>query len=936
MEFLAGAGAVGASGAAGVFEYNRANFVYDRKMRQETEHKIMDFRIKQAELWREDVRDIIGLTAVKMDTYLVLNTVQLGFCVMAFCEGRLAHGTPSWLIGCHTLSLAGAFMYLLMSVWLAMHASVTAKSYEVRLLTQLVRLPIPTWSQIEGARTYSSSFEKVNSKQMFRVPFASGSQESVLRQTGTAPLRAGSHLAPAGLVSDAAPASTQPSDLWGLEAPGEGIYELDGRNRIEPDQLRHLRLVREATKYWQSYDGFARVSMSMGTNQLITAMAYYVLAYVLIANRAVIAAFLAVGLFMAIAAALIRLDMSLTAMEYRTAVVLVVSGPALTAFGCERWLRDKNHADADLEIDAMMPLVYVFHATWLLFLLYISKVREQNGGALLPTGFRSVMYIDVFGWIKKADRGNRITTDDEDESAIEEGLARNSLQAPVPPRTTQPGFGPAMEAVGYDAAGRPVPMRPEALPGSAQPVETSHVKEEDFAPTTFVPQPKSKDAAADGGIHQIQPLLRPGLVPWRIFCSATVLLISLWWLVGVAVFLDSTGRSLMTVRPLFDEPEADEAEPALTAGAVDGDGEEPAPLLLSGGRLVPTRWPHAGVRPQGFSCGGDMEDGHGPWAVASTRFGLLASRLPREVADSDPEQAPLAGTHAVFKGTPACEEVEGESLQDVSLHCVRAQGANATNQCSALVLHRQGQRLSSCPLSGSSGPAAASAGSYLPAPPGHLAVAWLQEADGVVGQPQEEITAFALGGAACGKGARERGSARDGSASERSIGGSEVCGYAETTGGRLVELQAGVGSTGWFPTRVLQARLQHRASPHQPGSGDLSLAGTSARYLLVLHPQSKVLEAIDLHGDKSAASAADTAGNAASTADSGSEAGQSVGQWLLPRDQEWSAACSAGNSIYMLADGASPQLWRFSLPTMLRDVDERDAAPSAASGPQKF
>jgi len=103
---MAVAAGLGAAGAVGVFDYNRKNFLFDRKLRQETEYKIMDFRIRQAELWREDVRDIVGLTAVKMDTYLVLNTVQLGFCVMAFCEGRLALGTPSWLIGCHTLSLA--------------------------------------------------------------------------------------------------------------------------------------------------------------------------------------------------------------------------------------------------------------------------------------------------------------------------------------------------------------------------------------------------------------------------------------------------------------------------------------------------------------------------------------------------------------------------------------------------------------------------------------------------------------------------------------------------------------------------------------------------------------------------------------------------------------------------------------------------------------
>eukprot|EP00425_Heterocapsa_triquetra_P032607 CAMPEP_0195103932 /NCGR_PEP_ID=MMETSP0448-20130528/72802_1 /TAXON_ID=66468 /ORGANISM="Heterocapsa triquestra, Strain CCMP 448" /LENGTH=173 /DNA_ID=CAMNT_0040139689 /DNA_START=89 /DNA_END=606 /DNA_ORIENTATION=- len=170
-----GAAAAGAAAAAGtgggtLFEYNRGNFIYDRKMRQETEYQIMDFRIRQAQLWREDVKDIIGLTSVKMDTYMLVNAVQLGFCVMAFCEGRLAAGTPTWLIGAHTLSLAGAFMYLLMSVWYAMHACITAKSYEVRLLTQHVRLPVPTWAQLEGARTYMSGFEKVNPSQMLRVP----------------------------------------------------------------------------------------------------------------------------------------------------------------------------------------------------------------------------------------------------------------------------------------------------------------------------------------------------------------------------------------------------------------------------------------------------------------------------------------------------------------------------------------------------------------------------------------------------------------------------------------------------------------------------------------------------------------------------------------------------------------------------------------------
>merc|ERR1719258_649531 len=100
---------------------------------------------------------------------------------MMFCEGRLAAGTPNWLIGCHTIALAGSFIYLMMSVWLSMHATIAAKSYEVRLLTQLVRLPVPSWTQLEGARTYASTFEKLEGKQLFRVPFAMGTQEGVLQ-----------------------------------------------------------------------------------------------------------------------------------------------------------------------------------------------------------------------------------------------------------------------------------------------------------------------------------------------------------------------------------------------------------------------------------------------------------------------------------------------------------------------------------------------------------------------------------------------------------------------------------------------------------------------------------------------------------------------------------------------------------------------------------
>jgi len=167
-----GAAAVGGTAAAhAVWGYNRENFKYDREMRQEQELQILEYRNKQAEQWREDVRDLIGLTEKKMDLYTVPTTIQLGMCVVLFSEGRLEPGTPQWLLRMYMLSLGGAFMYLLMAVWLAMHASVVAQSSSTRLLTQLVRLPVPSWDQIEAVRTYAASYENLGVRHMLRVPF---------------------------------------------------------------------------------------------------------------------------------------------------------------------------------------------------------------------------------------------------------------------------------------------------------------------------------------------------------------------------------------------------------------------------------------------------------------------------------------------------------------------------------------------------------------------------------------------------------------------------------------------------------------------------------------------------------------------------------------------------------------------------------------------
>jgi len=892
--------AAAATGGTGVslFEYNRQNFLYDRKMRQETEYQIMDFRIKQAELWREDVKDIIGLTSVKMDTYLIVNAVQLGFCVMAFCEGRLAAGTPTWLIGCHTLCLGGAFMYLLMSVWLSMHASVTAKAYEVRLLTQHVRLPVPTWAQLEGARTYASGFEKVNGKQMFRVPFVMGTQEAVLK---TSRLHESSHAAGAAapVLSDATdgeatvaratmyPDGVESADLWGLEARGENIYELDGTLRSDPRNLRHLRLVHEAMQYWQSFDGFARVAMSMGTNQLVTALAYYVIAYVLISNHAVIACWLAVFLFMVITSALIQLDMSLTGFEYRISVFLVTTGPAMAAVAAQQWLLHKPSSDELVRIVA--PCIYVTHTAWLLFLLHVCKVSEQKNGSMLPVGFRSVMYIDIFGWIKSL------------RPPARRGRHGGILQ-PDTLGTQVPGLGPGTQSVAYDR-NRPVPTRPELMLGAASQAPDT-IKREDFEPSTFIPRMRDESdmvEANEGTADSDHVVIaqKPGNVPWKIFWYATMTLTILWWVSGFFVMLQIFGIDWFKVAPLLRVEhmhELPESEPSLL---------QTADVRLEGGEAIPTRWPRQHVQPHSLAC-----SDKGGILVSASRFGLFTAPLPLQ-RDGGIE----------FQKAGACLGLEGEALRDTSILCA----ADDSGECSAFVLHRQGQAVSQCKIMAAM--ARGHAASFAPsARIMSFADSWLYEGDPQRGVPQEEVESIAfVGHCAIGEG---------------------KCAFAETSSRRIVEMRAtgpqaggelpgGAPQAVWYPARVVQttgAKVQGRDNTAQElGAASLvSLESTSAldsslRFIGEPHMQQLgTIRANTIESDDG-----DLVQQKLEVIDATS--GSVRGVWALPKNHRWTSMCSAGDALYLLAAGTSPQVWRFPLPAALRSAPLANATGPAAA-----
>ncbi|CAE8668180.1 unnamed protein product [Polarella glacialis] len=275
MELLATFGVA----AKELFDYNREMYQFDNTQRLDRELLRIEMQIKRFELFREDIRDLVELTVGKMEMYHVVGALVLESVVIFYTEGRMHTAAPPFILALYWLSAAGCLTYVLLAVWLSMHASISSHSFGVRLLTRFVRLPIPGSRQINALNARLSDFERQGAKEMLRVPFIQGAQQWQQRRADvggddrpTAPFTGeGDERFKTAVIR---PGEIRPQDLLGL---GEQAYGEESLLQQAAVHLpgKHVQLFRRLQAKWQCYDAYARVSMSLGVNQLLMTVSYY-------------------------------------------------------------------------------------------------------------------------------------------------------------------------------------------------------------------------------------------------------------------------------------------------------------------------------------------------------------------------------------------------------------------------------------------------------------------------------------------------------------------------------------------------------------------------------------------------------------------------------------------------------------------------------------
>jgi hypothetical protein len=283
-----------AFGGNAVFQYNRANFMFDSGQRWARYMAGYTFAMDQVAMYREDVDQMADISVAKMDNIHAVSGLMMVIVIQLIMAGRLGvHGPapPVWIMGMYWVNCGLMCMWLMMAAWFAIHGGARAQAGCAYLKTRSVRLPIPTPKQLDKARIYGNHWERQRVWDVFRVPFVTPApvDEPVdHRADEDSDGEVGKKGGPPGKKTQ----KTR-GDVTDFRTPGwvnEEIRELHGGSGGAPvyngTTPEHFELFRGLQHEWWQHECYARISLFLAFTHWFSAASLYIQCHCFIELRA--------------------------------------------------------------------------------------------------------------------------------------------------------------------------------------------------------------------------------------------------------------------------------------------------------------------------------------------------------------------------------------------------------------------------------------------------------------------------------------------------------------------------------------------------------------------------------------------------------------------------------------------------------------------------
>jgi hypothetical protein len=370
------AGATGAGFAYTLWNWNRSYYQFDVKQRWSRFVFMNKMACTQTGQYREDIEDLATATSARMDNFHIIGVMALTIATALLCPGRLGLHTPpppSWQMGLFQTNLAGAYLWLGMTMWLAMHASLKADTAATHMLTRFVRLPVPSMKALDRARRIFSDYENQSLHDMFRIPFimrhknaSRGNEKTEAKNVSEGVIDHDDARSRCRKDFDV-PSWFKKERLIDEGRPYESLMPRTARGEA-PEHFEQFRVVQ--CQYWP-YDIYARICLFLAWMHLMSAWVPYNVGHTLQETRALWASFCVMAPLFVTQQVLITLDIVVPADHFfpwvRLGPVALLSGWIAAVIEYKRWYTDAGiYASAFFVFMAhIFTLIYTIHLFFL-------------------------------------------------------------------------------------------------------------------------------------------------------------------------------------------------------------------------------------------------------------------------------------------------------------------------------------------------------------------------------------------------------------------------------------------------------------------------------------------------------------------------------------------------------------------------------------------
>lgn len=393
---------------SGMFFGVRANTVgqtFSRKF------SAIDYKIQKQQLHREDIRDLVELTTARMDIFHIVGTLLLAFCMEWYTDNSILAGNlPMWFADIFLISNFAAVGYLMLCVWLAMYAAIAARSIGVRLLTSYARLAFPDKEELDD----------------IKVPIFVNSREYIKKK-----------------MRDMSRSSQDTPPADGEEVVIEGSEKLqapDPKEELSEDDQQHFRRILQEMPKWLIYDIWSRVCMTMGINQMLQALSYYILG-ILWAKSSVIAIMSFVGInYLSYVMLWLDLGDNIYSFGDIMGVIFLNLLPPTLAAALLGWdtLLHNDIIDVDetvrLMLSMLATLCFWAHGAWLTYLMLQFRSAGQMGNKYKPGSYAQVLEWVDFHPVQSNVFEGLVKKTNALEEKIEEAMKAEDQRVIIDPR----------------------------------------------------------------------------------------------------------------------------------------------------------------------------------------------------------------------------------------------------------------------------------------------------------------------------------------------------------------------------------------------------------------------------------------------------------------------------------------------------------------------